>query len=143
MIRVANDRTLVRQKLVRFPDPLADGSQAGTCLDENQLAPPRYLYQQLSFLLLAHIPEVRRMIIINSIHTQIVLGMEKLISDSISVVQIILLSPCLRLSLFVVRTFWMGTVREVITRKKTGVLLYFVQMRGWGRALPKFFGTFS
>ena len=39
----------------------------GPCLDKNQLAPPRYLYQQLPFLLLAHIPEVRRTIIINSV----------------------------------------------------------------------------
>ena len=80
------------------------------------------------------------MIIINSIHTQIVLGMEKLISDSISVVQIILLSPCLRLSLFVVRTFWMGTVREVITRKKNWCSFVFCPNEGVGEG-PAFLVT--
>ena len=35
----------------------------GLWFDKKQLAPPRYLYQQLTFLLLALILEVRRMII--------------------------------------------------------------------------------
>ena len=35
------------------------------------------------------------------------------------------------------------TVWERVSRKKVAVILDFVQMRGWGRALPKFFVTFS